>query len=182
MTAVEPAGNGATLLDRDARQRFAVIAGPLIPAAHGMPSAAEVVDDRRLAFVLGARPDLVDPLQAALRADLGDDVATRLAALAEYEPATLHALQLVIVGGYYTDMRVRDLIGYHGQEAIEVKSWRVPEYLEEGLIDAMLARGAVWRDPETGQRAVVKDAPRTYAERFADAAPAGGGHDGNDRT
>ena len=30
-----------------------------------------------------------------------------------------------------------------------------PAYLEEGLIDAVLARGPVWRDPATGQRAVV---------------------------
>ena len=59
----------------------------------------------------------------------------------------------MIVGGYYTDKRVRELIGYPGQEAIEVKSWLVPQYLEEGLIDAVLARGPVWRDPTTGQRA-----------------------------
>src|SRR5262245_51253718 len=182
MTTLETPGTAAATLDADARRRFAQIADRLIPAAHGMPSAGEVVDERRLGFVLSARPDLAEPLSASLRADLGEDVEARLAALGEHEPATLGALQLVIVGGYYTDKRVRDLIGYQGQEAIEVKSWRVPEYLEEGLIDAMLARGAVWRDPDTGQRAVVKDAPRTYAERFAETAPQEGGHDGNDRT
>ena len=42
------------------------------------------------------------------------------------EPTTLAALQLSIVGGYYTDKRVRELIGYPGQEAIEVKSWLFP--------------------------------------------------------
>jgi hypothetical protein len=77
----------------------------------------------------------------------------------------------VIVGGYYTDKHVRELIGYNGQEAIEVKSWLLPQYLEEGLIDRVLERGPVWRDPATGQRAIVKDAPRTYAERFAATAP-----------
>jgi hypothetical protein len=154
-------------LDDRERATFAAIADQLIPAADGMPSAAEVVDDARLAFVLRARPDLADPLKAALREGLGDDVTERLATLAA-EPASLSALQLSIVGGYYTDTRVRELIGYPGQMAIELRSWEYPVYLEEGLIDAVLARGPVWRDPSTGTRAVVQDAPRSYAERYSD--------------
>ncbi len=158
-----------TALDGAERQCFAAIADHLIPAAHGMPSAAKVVDEGRIDFVLRARPDLVEPLRAALRADLGSDVAARLQRLAD-EPTNMSALQLTIVAGYYTDKRVRELIGYPGQMAIEVKSWLVPEYLEEGMIDAVLARGASWRDPRTGQRAVVADQPRTYAERFTQTA------------
>ena len=138
---------------------------------HGMPAAGGVVDAARIAFVLNARPDLRVPLVAALRPELGNDPAKRLAALAADEPDNLGALQLVIVGGYYTDKTVKELIGYNGQEAIEVKSWLLPQYLEEGLIDRVLANGPVWRDPSTGQRAVVADAPRTYAERFAATAP-----------
>lgn len=163
-----------TLTDAE-RATFAAIADHLIPAAHGMPSAAEVVDDVRLAFVLRARPDLAGPLRAALRSDLAADVTDRLATLVD-EPGNLAALQLVIVGGYYTDKRVRELIGYPGQLALEIRSWEYPVYLEEGLIDAVLARGPVWRDPSTGKRAVVTDAPRTYAARFSAeaAAPEGG--------
>ena len=48
-----------------------------------MPAAGDVVDDRRLDFVLRARPDLVDALRAALRRELGDDPARRLAALGD---------------------------------------------------------------------------------------------------
>jgi hypothetical protein len=70
------------------------------------------------------------------------------------------------VGGYYTDKRVRELIGYPGQLAIDLPSGAVPPYLEEGLVDAVLARGPVWRDPETGERAVVDGTPQTYAERY----------------
>jgi hypothetical protein len=168
-------------LDDRARATFTSIAGILIPAAHGMPSAAEVVGDDRLRFVMRARPDLVDPLRAALRAELGDDVAARLETLSRDEPTNLAALQLSIVGGYYTDKRVRELIDYPGQEAIEVKAWLLPPYLEEGLIDAVYARGPVWRDPATGRRAVASGAPRTYAERWADMAKTeGGGSDGHD--
>jgi hypothetical protein len=165
-----------TTLTEAEHANFAAVADHLIPAAHEMPSAAEVVDDARLAFVLRARPDIAEPLRAALRSDLGDDVADRLTKLAD-EPTNLSALQLAIVGGYYTDKRVRELIDYPGQMAIEIRSWEYPVYLEEGLIDAVLARGPVWRDPSTGKRAVVSDAPRTYAERYAagDAASRKGG-------
>ena len=167
-----------TGLDSAAREIFARIADHLIPAAHGMPSAADVVTADRLRFVLRSRPDLVEPLRAALRPDLGPEVGPRLSALAT-EPENLVALQVALVAGYYTDRRVRDLIGYPGQMAIEVKSWLLPEYVEEGLIDAVLARGPVWRDPRTGRRAVVQNQPRTYAERFNEDA-AQGGTDGRD--
>jgi hypothetical protein len=139
-------------LDRASRATFAAIAGHLIPAAHGMPSAGDVVGDARLRFVLRARPDLLEPLRQALRPGIGEDPAARLAALERDEPANHAALVLAIVGGYYTDQRVRELIGYPGQEARQVYAWKYPEYLEEGLIDAVLARGPVWRDPATGRR------------------------------
>jgi hypothetical protein len=175
-------------LGDDERAILVAIADHLIPAAHGMPSAAEVLTDDRLRFVVGARPDLADPLLAALRPDLGSDVADRLARLAD-EPTNLSALQLTIVSGYYTDKRVRELIGYPGQMALDIRVWEVPPYLEEGLIDAVLARGPMWRDPATGQRAVATTrTPRTYAERWAagaggaDAESPEGGHDGRDRT
>jgi hypothetical protein len=173
-----PATSGevaATALDAAERETFAAVADQLIPAAHGMPSAAEIVSDERLGFVLNSRPDLLDPLKLALRAELGPDVALRLARLAD-EPTNLAALQLAVVGGYYTDRRVREQIGYPGQVAIEVKSWLIPPYIEEGMIDAVMARGAVWRDPRTGSRA--DDAvPRTYAELFGGGTAATEGED-----
>jgi hypothetical protein len=184
MTAPSSVGPDDPLAAIDAAERgtLASIADHYIPGAHGMPSAAEVLTDERLAFVLRARPDLVEPLRAALRPELGAAVEARLERLARDEPANLGALQLVIVSGYYTDRRVRDLIGYPGQMAIEVKSWIFPPYLEDGLIDAVLARGPVWRDPSTGSRAVAVGAPKTYEERTWSTAAGSpeGGQDGDD--
>jgi hypothetical protein len=176
-----PSGEEATL-SNDERATFVAIADRLIPAAHGMPSAADVLIDDRLRFVLKARPDLMGPLRAALRPELGDDVGARLDALGRDDPTVLGALQLVIVAGYYTDRNVRELIGYPGQMALDIRSWEYPAYLEEGLIDAVLARGPVWRDPATGQRVVAETVTRTYAERWTDARAPEGGHDGRDRT
>ena len=178
-TAVDP----LAAIDADARGVLATVADYLIPEAHGMPSAAAVVDEARLRFVLTARPDLVEPLVAALRPELGDDPAARLDNLARDEPAALAALQLTIVGGYYTDRDVRRRIGYPGQLAIEVRSWELPPFIEEGLIDEVLARGPVWRDPRTGSRATVAGTPRSYAERYGLArGRPGGGNDGPDGT
>ena len=111
----------ATRLDDEERATLAAIADYFIPEEDSMPSAAEVLNDDRLTFVIRARPDLAEPLKAALRPDLGPDVRDRLATLAG-EPTNLSALQLTIVGGYYTDRRVRELIGYPGQVAIELRS------------------------------------------------------------
>lgn len=180
-TAGANTGTGA-LLDAGERATLATVADHLIPAAKGMPSAADVLTEERLQFVLRARPDLGEPLKAALRPDLDPGVADRLAKLAD-EPTNLSALQLVIVAGYYTDRDVRKRIGYPGQMALELRSWEYPAYLDEGLIDAVLARGQVWRDPATGERAATTEPPRTYAERWStDPAPTEGGHDDHDRT
>jgi hypothetical protein len=179
MASVDPLAG----LDAAERKTLAAVADRLIPAAHGMPSAANILVDDRLRFVLNARPDLVGPLRMALRDELGEDVQARLDALGRDDPSTLGVLQLVVVAGYYTDRTVRELIAYPGQMALELRSWEYPAYLEEGLIDAVLARGPVWRDPATGRRAVAVSAPRTYAERWSpDAASPEGGHDGRNRT
>jgi hypothetical protein len=176
------AAGDSTTLSADELATFTAIAGDLIPAAHGMPSAAEIVTADRLQFVLRSRPDLGEPLKAALRPELGDNVADRLVRLAD-EPTNLAALQLAIVAGYYTEKGVRELIEYPGQMALELRSWEYPAYLEEGLIDAVLARGPTWRDPATGQRAVATGTARTYAERWTtDAGSPEGGRDGHDRT
>ncbi|HEU0243322.1 MAG TPA: hypothetical protein VFQ75_05410 [Candidatus Limnocylindrales bacterium] len=139
--------------DPAARAAFTAVAEQLIPAAHGMPSAGEIVGDARLAFVLRARPDLLEPLREALRPGLGADAPSRLATLEREAPELLGVLQQVVVFGYYTDKGVRDLLGYPGQEAKTLYSWKVPDFIEEGLTDQVLARGPVWRDPATGRRA-----------------------------
>lgn len=152
----DPAGavpEPSTPLDAERRAILVTLADHLIPAAHGMPSAAEVVTDRRLRFVVEARPDLLEPLLVATRPGLPVDAPGRLAALERENPAALDALLLAVVGAYYTDRDVRDRLGYPGQEAKTLRSWEIPAYVEEGLIERVLTRGPVWRDPATGRRA-----------------------------
>jgi hypothetical protein len=139
----------ATAIDPARRELFRDVASHLIPAAHGMPAAGDVVDDRRLAFVLRARPDIVDALRAALRPELPGDPVSRLGALAAAdETESVAALQLAVVAGYYTDDDVRAAIGYPGQLAKPVSAFDYPAYVAEGLIDRVLERGPIWRDPD----------------------------------
>jgi hypothetical protein len=135
-------------VDAGRRSVLRDIASHLIPAAHGMPAAGNVVDDQRLDFVLRARPDLADDLHAALRPELGDDPARRLAFLATEEPESANAVQLAVVAAYYTDADVRAAIGYPGQVAKPVTAFDYPAYIEEGLVDRVLERGPIWRDPD----------------------------------
>ena len=155
MTAPSSPSGSWVAIDEARRATLAAVAGVLIPEAHGMPSAGDVVGESRLRFVLNARPDLVGPLYEALRPDLGDDPAVRVAVLERDEPANHGALIATVVFGYYTDKGVRELLRYPGQEARTLYSWKVPEFIEEGLTDAVLARGPVWRDPQTGRRALA---------------------------
>ena len=177
-----PPADPVARFDADRRAAFAAVANHLIPAAHGMPSASEVVDEARLRFVLVSRPDLVEPLWEALRPELGNEPRARLAALESEDASLSSALQLAVVGGYYTDQRVRRLIGYSGQEAITLRSWEYPQYVDEGLIDRVIEHGPVWRDPATGRRATPAAQPRSYTERTwaPEATRAGGGQDGRD--
>ena len=179
--ATRPRGEPPAGLGADALRTLAAIADQLIPAAHGMPSAADVLTEDRLRFVLDARPDLLEPMRRALRAQLGEDVPARLGALEREDPTALASLQLAIVAGYYTDPGVRERIGYSGQLAIPIDATARPAYVEEGLIDAVIGRGPRWRDPATGLRSTEAGAPPDYTTVFrADAARPKGGHDGPD--
>jgi hypothetical protein len=162
--ALTPQPDPLAALDPDRRAAFSAVADVLIPDAHGMPSAGTVIGDTRLRFVLTTRPDLVEPLLAALRPELGPDPAARFAILERDEPEHHAALMAVVVFGYYTDRDVRERLGYPGQEAKQLYSWKVPQYIEEGLTDQVLARGPVWRDPATGRRAEQGAAPTAGSE------------------
>ena len=150
MNADPVATSPSVELGRERLAALAAVADHLIPEAHGMPSAAAIVTDAELGFVVRARPDLLEPLRRALRSELGEDPVARLAALTEHDPEALATLQLVIVAGYYTDDGVRARIGYQGQLAKPGSALDYPAYLEEGLLDRVIERGPIWRDPAGG--------------------------------
>ena len=128
------------------RRRLRELADELIPAADGMPAASDVgVADAQLDRILAARPDLVAPLRAAFARPAGAAVEW-LERLAVENPTGYEAVVLAVVGGYYTDRDVRGRRGYRGQEPNPVQPEIIPNYVEEGLLDAVLERGQRYRD------------------------------------
>ena len=133
-------------IDATLRERLAAFADVLIPAAHGMPAASEVdVAGRQLDRVLAARPDLAEPLVRALAHVRVEEPERVLAEIQKADPDANDALLLAIVGAYYTDQGVRKRLGYTGQIPVKVRPEIIPNYVEEGLIDPVLERGATYR-------------------------------------
>jgi hypothetical protein len=52
---------------------------------------------------------------------------------------------------------VRAAIGYPGQLAKPVTAFDYPAYIAEGLIDQMLERGPIWRDPDRAANPVSSE-------------------------
>jgi hypothetical protein len=133
-------------VDDAVRDLLRAFADVLIPAAHDMPAASEVgVADRQLDVVLSARPDLAGPLARALQVVDPADYEASLARLHDEDRAAHEALLLAVVGGYYIDRDVRRRLGYDGQVPVEVRPEIIPNYVEEGLMEPLLARGPIYR-------------------------------------
>ncbi|HEY6762405.1 MAG TPA: hypothetical protein VI318_23090 [Baekduia sp.] len=152
MSASDPV-TAAGVVDDALRDRLRAFADVLIPAAHDMPSAGEVgVADGQLDRVLAVRPDLAEPLARAVADVDPADHETSLARLRDADREAHDALLLVVAGGYYIDADVRRRIGYDGQQPVEVRPEIIPNYVEEGLIEPLLARGPVYRAVDDVER------------------------------
>jgi choline dehydrogenase-like flavoprotein len=118
------------------RQRLAELADQLIPGDdnHPWPSTLATASG---ATALTARPDLGPALRRALARDGAPRDA--LAALTDDDPEARAALELVVAGGYYQEAKVWEAIGYPGQLARPAAPDNYPAYVEEGLLDHMLA-------------------------------------------
>jgi hypothetical protein len=134
------------VITEEARTRLRRVADALIPAAHGMPAASDVgVADDQLDRVLAVRPDLAEPMERALAGMNPADAEGSLDQLQSADPEAADALLMTIVGGYYIHPGVRERLEYDGQQPVEVRPEVIPDYVEEGLIDPVLARGPIYR-------------------------------------
>ena len=122
----------------------------LLPAAAGMPSGVEVgVADAGLNRVLSVRADLAAELLEALSQARGKEAGTAVKLLQEENGVAWHALRLVAFGAYYLAPPVQRRLGYTGQPASPYDPDKTPSFVETGLIDAVVARGRLWRSPES---------------------------------
>jgi hypothetical protein len=162
------------MIDATHRDRLRTFADVLIPEAHGMPSAGDVgVADGQLDRVLAVRDDLTQPLLRAIAQLDPDDHEGSLEHLQRDDAEAHDAVLLVIVGGYYIDPDVRRRLGYDGQVPTEVRPEIIPNYVEEGLIEPLLARGPIYRPvPDssglTSRSSITDDLREERAEMATD--------------
>jgi len=130
------------------RRRLTVVADHLFPPTHGMPSVTDVdLAGRLIDQVLRARPDLVEPLIHIVRRPFSSP-AVFLDALRRDDPLAFDTLVTAIAAGYYMAPEARQALGYPGQVATEIDRFELPEFLEEGLLDPVIARGPIYRTLE----------------------------------
>jgi len=130
------------------RASYARLADHLIPAYNGKPSASSVgVHLEMLDEVMRIRPDLAENFRVALDYCAGnDDVSAALNGLAQENNAAFTALTTVTTGGYMMTDEARAAVGYPGQDAAPFDVTETPEYVTNGMLDRVIARGPIYRD------------------------------------
>ncbi len=128
------------------RETFAGIADVLIPEAEGMPSATQAeVHGAILDRVVELRPDLREAFFRGLNKAAGKDPEAAAQALNSDDPEALGAIGLLASAAYYIQPRVRELIGYPGQENRLVDADAEPEYVANGMLQVVIDRGPIYR-------------------------------------
>lgn len=133
-------------IQRIDRETFAAIADILIPDAEGMPAASAVgVHEEVLDRILGLRPDLTEAFGRGIAFARGKDAKAAAEALNQEDAQALTAIGLIASAGYYMAPRVRDLIGYPGQERRPFDANAVPEYVANGMLKVVQDRGPIYK-------------------------------------
>ncbi|MEO1190909.1 MAG: hypothetical protein AAFY02_04085 [Pseudomonadota bacterium] len=128
------------------RSTFAGIADVLIPEAEGMPSATQAeVHGAILDRAVELRPDLREAFFRGLNKAADQDPQAAAETLNKEDPEALGAIGLLASAGYYMQPQVRDLIGYPGQENRPVDADSEPDYVTNGMLQAVIDRGPIYR-------------------------------------
>jgi hypothetical protein len=136
----------STQLTEQDRATFAGIADILIPEAEGMPSASQVdVHKAVLDRILSLRPDLVENFLRGVRKAAGKEPRAAANLLNKEDTPALSAIGLVASAGYSMEPRVRQLIGYPGQEKRPGNPDETPEYVTNGMLQQVIDRGPIFK-------------------------------------
>ncbi len=125
---------------------FLAIADFLIPAYESMPAFSSVSSWQDAVSALDFRPDLKEAFYRGL--DAGDRAAgpeASLEALHEDDAAAFDAVSTLVITTYYMNPKVRDLIGYPGQENVTYDPHDTQSYLTDGSLSQVIARGRRYR-------------------------------------
>ena len=120
---------------------FLALADTLIPAYQEMPAFSVVCDLDQVARCLVFRPDVAEDFDRAIAIERDGDARAAILQLAADDPAAFSALGLIVVSAYHMTPRVRELIGYPGQESRPIQPGEADTYLSDGLLQPVIDRG-----------------------------------------
>lgn len=141
----------AAPLTDDDRALFTELTDILVPGDGTMPAARDIdIAHDLLDRALATRPDMLTPLRTildAVRAHEGEDLSRVIDELAVAQHDDFEIFGKLISGAYFLDPRVREAIGYPGQEARPLVD-DTADYLD--LLEHVVDRGPVFRPtPDT---------------------------------
>ncbi|MET0547507.1 MAG: hypothetical protein ABWZ40_14505 [Caulobacterales bacterium] len=130
------------------RDLYSQIADLLLPAFGALPAASDAgAAGAKLDQILGWRPELGPEIKRGLNAVRGLNALEAIQKLETEDEDAFTALKTLVLGAYFIDPEVMKALGYPGQESNPVSPSEDADYLRPGLLDAVKARGPIWRRP-----------------------------------
>lgn len=126
-------------------QTFLALADFLIPAHGNMPKFSDVCSYADAARALDFRVDLKEGFARAVGASASAGAEPYLEKLNRADGAAFGAVTTVTIATYYMNPRVRELIGYPGQENVQYDSKATQLYITDGSLARVIDRGRKYR-------------------------------------
>ena len=124
---------------------FLALADFLIPAYQDKPKFSDVCTYEDARAALGFRHDLAEAFERALNLDVGGGAEAALEELNAKDNEGFSALTTIVITTYYMSPKVRQSIGYPGQENVSYDSKATQAYLVDGSLAKVIARGRKYR-------------------------------------
>jgi hypothetical protein len=127
------------------RRAFLALADVLIPAFRTMPRFSEVCSWDDALKALDFRIDLREGFARAVAINLADGAEPALERLNADDAGAFNAISTIALATYYMNLRVRELIGYPGQESVIYDPKATQSYLTDGSLAKVVGRGRKYR-------------------------------------
>ncbi len=125
---------------------FLAFADFLIPAYETKPAFSAVSTWQDALSALDFRPDLKEAFYRGLDASAeAPEPEAGLEALYDGDAEAFNAVTTLIITTYYMNPKVRELIGYPGQENVTYDPHDTQSYLTDGTLSKVIARGRRYR-------------------------------------
>jgi hypothetical protein len=124
---------------------FLALADFLIPAHKRMPKFSDICSFADAEAALDFRIDLKEAFDKSLQTDLAKGAEAHLEDINQNDKPAFSAVTTIAITTYYMNPKVRELIGYPGQESVQYDSKATQVYITDGSLGNVVARGRKYR-------------------------------------